>query len=234
MGKVADLRKELSDRGLDSSGLKSALVARLTESVEAAAAEKKEEAAKEEEVAEEVAEEAPEAEAEEVAEEAAEEAKEEVAEEAAEEVAEAAEEVAEEKAEEATESNGVEEKAEEPAAPAPTTLAGLLESIEAKDEESLTDFEKSVKQRKKRAEKFGMDFKLSDAEMANLRTARFGTVTSKSLLKKGKRGKVTLSAEETEKMSKRAKRFGTITSSCGLRDIEEEKKRAARAARFAS
>merc|ERR1712186_815 len=131
-------------------------------------------------------------------------ATEEVAEEAAEEVAEAAEEVAEEEAEEATESNGVEEKAEDPAAPAPTTLAGLLESIEAKDEESLTDFEKSVKQRKKRAEKFGMDFKLSDAEMANLRTARFGTVTSKSLLKKGKRGKVTLSAEETEKMSKRA------------------------------
>merc|ERR1712043_129461 len=125
-------------------------------------------ASKEEEVAEEVTEEA----VEEVAEEAAatEEAAE-VAEAAPEAEAEAVEEVAEEAAEEA---NGKEEVAEEePAAPAPTTLAGLIESIEGKDEESLTDFEKSVKQRKRRAEKFGMEFKLSDSEMANLRTARF-------------------------------------------------------------
>merc|ERR1712150_265888 len=155
----------------------------------------------EEEVAEEVTEEA----VEEVAEEAA---ATEVAEEAA-----ATEEVAEEVAEEAEateeatwEANGEEEVAEEePAAPAPTTLAGLIESIEGKDEESLTDFEKSVKQRKRRAEKFGMEFKLSDSEMANLRTARFGVATSTSLTKKGKRGKVAVSAEESEKMSKRAK-----------------------------
>merc|ERR1712150_465883 len=118
-------------------------------------------ASKEEEVAEEVTEEA----VEEVAEEAA------ATEEAAE-VAEAAPEAEAEAVEEVAEENGKEEVAEEePAAPAPTTLAGLIESIEGKDEESLTDFEKSVKQRKRRAEKFGMEFKLSDSEMANLRTA---------------------------------------------------------------
>merc|ERR1712226_285143 len=97
-------------------------------------------------------------------------------------------------------------------------------SIEGKDEESLTDFEKSVKQRKRRAEKFGMEFKLSDSEMANLRTARFGVATSTFLTKKGKRGKIAVSAEESEKMSKRAKRFGTVTPSSGLAAVEEEKK----------
>jgi len=210
--KVADLRKELSDRGLVSTGLKAALIERLSKEIEggeegAEAAEVVEEKAAEEEAAEEAVEEA--------AEEAVEEAAEEVVEDAAEEVAE--EEVAEEAA-----------PAAEPKKP-PTTLAGLLEQIASKSEEELTTFEKDVAARKKRADKFGSVFKLSDSEMHSLRSARFGVQTAAH--SPGKRG-AKLAPADIEKLSKRAKRFGVVTAQSGLGDVEEEKKRAARAKRF--
>merc|ERR1711997_387353 len=88
-------------------------------------------------------------------------------------------------------------EAEEPAEPSkpPTTLAGLLERIAAKSEDELTSADKDILQRKKRAEKFGGEFKLSDHEMQALRRARFGVQTAK-----GKRGKVEHTAEELDKM----------------------------------
>jgi len=204
--KVGDLRKELSDRGLQSSGLKSALIDRLSKELEV-----KEPVVEEKAAEEEVVEEA----AEEVAEEAAEVAVEEAVEEATEEATEATEEVVAEEAAPAAEPKK-----------APSTLAGLLEQISSKSEEELTTFEKDVAARKKRADKFGMTFKLTDSEMQSIRASRFGVQTSK-----GKRG-TELAPADVEKLSKRAKRFGVVTAQSGLGDVEEQKKRDARAKRF--
>jgi len=170
--KVADLRKELSDRGLNSTGLKSSLVKRLIADIEKKKKKK------------------------------------------------ASSVVVEEKKEV---SNGDVSKV------TPTTLSGLLKSIESKAEDELTEFEKNVKKRKARAEKFGTAFKLNDAEMADLRRERFGIQTAKLPL--GKRG---LTEAEKEKMSKRARRFGSNTTASGMLDEEEKKKREARSKRFES
>jgi hypothetical protein len=165
--KVADLRKELSDRGLNASGLKTTLVARLTKDIIAKA-----------KVVPEVK----------------------------------------------------KEEVKIPAdKPKPTTLAGLLESIEGKAEDELTAFEKDVLLRKKRSEKFGSTFKLGDSELAAMRAARFGVQTAKL---KGKRGKVEISPEDLEKMNKRAKRFGGVTKQSGIIDPDEQARREARAKRF--
>jgi len=179
---VADLRKALTDRDLSIKGVKTALIKRLTASIEA-------EVEEEDDVMDDAPEEV-EAEAE-------------------------AEVEAEAEAEDA-----------EPAKPI-STLAGLLEKIAAKSEDELTDSDKDVLQRKKRAEKFGQEFKLNDGEMSALRRARFGVQTAK-----GKRGKVEHSTEELEKMSKRSKRFGGVTTQSGMTDPEEQAKMDARAKRF--
>merc|ERR550525_208713 len=105
----------------------------------------------------------------------------------------------------------------------------FVAKIESKDEEELTENEKAILLRKKRAAKFGIPFKLADSDLAKLRRERFGVQTAK-----GKRGKPILSEEDVEKMAKRTKRFGTTQSSSGLNDLEEQKKKEARAKRFAS
>jgi len=108
--------------------------------------------------------------------------------------------------------------------------------------------------KQQRSEKFGVELKLSDEEKKNARTQRFGVDTS-SLATEGHRkrkGPATAAStpEEQEKLAARAKKFGLPTSvtdpdkllkrakkfgtpiPTGVTDPEEAKKRSTRAERF--
>lgn len=214
--KVAELKEELTSRGLDASGVKSILQARLLEALDAPAA---------------------------TGETAAETAATEVP---------------------ATEPAAVDEAAvvEAPAedAEAPVDATPKTDAASAVEEETvvpadpLENLDERIADRKKRCEKFGQAFELTDEEKMLKRAQRFGIpVNTKGKIQNptakptkaspstggGQRKRINVSEEDREKLAKRAKKFNMGVPSSkspaasAVMDDEEKARREARAARFA-
>lgn len=228
--KVADLRKQLTQRKVDYAGLtrKAQLVAKLTSVIKA---EEEEAAAAEAEAqAEEVVEEA------EVAEEVAEEA--EVAEEVeAEAEAEVEVEVEVEAEAEVEVEAEPEAAAEEPAAmeevstfvvegppSGPNAQDAILNKLDAKDEGDLTSVEKDIVAARARNDKFTSDgadvvtFKISDELKRKLRAERFGPITVFDNRRKNKKAKISEDVDESERKRRDAR---ALRFTSGLKPAEE-------------